>query len=267
MTPQADTLNLSDTLPSDSLAIDSVAAEAHMGMVLTTARTEGRPAGLRPVTPATSSWLMLLFMVLFVVVALRFRNNYRFIKYLGHNLSDTRARGNVFDETMRETSSVVLLNILFAASGGLLIYTALTIFSPGAITLSAPLAAAVCIGVMLCYVVWEYVTFRLIGPVFANTEATTVWLRGLGAVQSIAAIVLFPVALAGIFLHTPSAGLLTAAVVLYGLIRFIFISKTLRIFTGFHTAPLLFLYYLCTLEAVPLVIAYRMARALCGAYT
>ena len=57
--------------------------------------------------------------ILFAVIGLRFRNNSKYVAALVRNLVEVRVRSNVFDETVRETSFIVLLNLIWSCSAGM----------------------------------------------------------------------------------------------------------------------------------------------------
>ncbi|MDE6399799.1 MAG: hypothetical protein K2L68_02950, partial [Muribaculaceae bacterium] len=59
--------------------------------------------------------------ILFFVIGLRFRNNRKYITAMLRNRVAVRVRNNVFDETVRETSFLVLLNLLWSCSAGMIL--------------------------------------------------------------------------------------------------------------------------------------------------
>lgn len=61
--------------------------------------------------PDNLSWVYLAMALMFCLVAFRLHNNSRCWGATINDLLDTRERHNVFDETARETSFLVLMNL------------------------------------------------------------------------------------------------------------------------------------------------------------
>ena len=110
--------------PLPAIAPDTVAADT----IVVTEKVFGltlEPPVEPKVEPMPSSFGMscvfsALF-ILFCVIGLRFRNNLKYVTTLLHNLVEVRVRHNVFDETVRETSFLVLLNLLWSCSAGIIL--------------------------------------------------------------------------------------------------------------------------------------------------
>ena len=211
--------------------------------------------------------------LLFCILGLRFRNNSKYITSLLHNLVEVRVRSNVFDETVRETSFIVLLNLLWSCSAGivlcaLLAYTMPTdpasSFGIQALSTKPALCTAVCMGLMILYTCGMALAYLTVGSVFYDAVHAKMWVKGFSASQGILAIVFFPLAL--LLLYCPQwwQELLWTALGTFLIAKFVFIWKGFRIFFTQFSSWVLFLYYLCSLEIVPLILTYWAACQLCS---
>lgn len=107
----------------DSIVADSVPAEHHYGVLLTPPEVEH--VGQRNDMAWDMSYIYGVFLLLFCVIGLRFRDSRKYISVMIRNLIKVRIRSNVFDETVRETSFLVLLNLMCSCSMGVLLYGAI----------------------------------------------------------------------------------------------------------------------------------------------
>lgn len=233
-------------------------AETHTGIVLIPSK-RGYDADHRPLTPFNNSWILLIMLVLFIVVSLRYKNNFRYLKTVFSNLTEARSRHNMFDDTVHETFFLFLLNIVCTVCCGILLFSALSLSQPqSVITTPLPLALA-CIAASAIYYLFQYSAFWICGNIFSDREHTLLWLKGFSLCQGLLGIVLFPVTICAIiFLEYIKIILITAAI-LFLIARILFICKGLRIFFTQFSSWTLFLYYLCNLEIVPFILTFGLA--------
>lgn len=219
-----------------------------------------------------TSWVVLALLVLFCAVSLRFRNNYRYISVIFSDLVDVRERHNAFDDTVRETSFLLLLNILWCFSAGVMLYKALE-WSSGyaaaagfsfSIGDNPTLGTALCVGVMVAYALVMSLAYYIVGIVFSDRHQTKIWMKGYYASQGLSSVALFPLSILVVGYTPWTDGLLLSAGIVFILAKLIFIFKGFRIFFSQVSSWLLFLYYLCSLEIVPLVLVYIGAAVLCS---
>ncbi|MBD5312217.1 MAG: DUF4271 domain-containing protein [Muribaculaceae bacterium] len=218
------------------------------------------------------SFVLLGLFVIFTTVCLRFKNNVRYLQVLWRDLIEIRMRHNVFDDTVRETSFLVLLNLLWCASAGVLLHSLVTLtWNDGlSITDSRPplpewthLPMLICIGVATCYTLFMMGVLWLTGIIFTDRNRAALWVKGYAAAQGLLSFIFFPLALLCqsypgeqmTFLYVAGGALVLA--------KLIFIWKGLRIFFNQFSSWVLFLYYLCSLEIVPLILTYIAAVLLC----
>ena len=263
-------------LPTDSivdnlLENDSIAAtEVHYGLILepetriNLAEREDSDTGF--------SFVTLGLILMFCIVAFRFHNNRRFVGALLRNLLEVKERNNAFDDTVRETSFVIFLNLLWCASGGVLLFRLLQTTSPAMMMSpewfsSSAIASGmgICMGVAVLYTLFMTCAYLTVGNIFSDGLHASLWLRGFGASQGIMSLFYLPLALACLCYPGSSKAILWIAAIIFILARTIFIWKGLRIFFTQISSWMLFLYYLCSLEIVPLILTYFTACILCGA--
>lgn len=256
------------TTAAADTVVDSVARpEAFKAIVLT------RPAGHTSHTPtvrdssgAATSWLILGLMVLFLLVALRYRRNFRFVGGMLSDLTSGRRRRNMFDDTVRETTFMILMNLLCVVSVGLLLAGALSVagFTPAPRPGHLLAGIATCTGIVAIYYVCQWAAYLFIGYIFSTRDATKAWTRGFSSGQSLLGLLLFPLAMVSVFYPGGLPLLLFLASAAYLAARLLFIFKGIRIFSQQRHSYILFLYYLCSVEIVPAVIVWKTACGLCA---
>ena len=265
------------TLVSDSLGItDSIAAVSGAGRDdnVRIAGNKGiimqRPSGDESASLHNSadnrvSWMLTGLFLVFVVVCLRYRKNSRYFSILFRDVMEIRERHNAFDDTLRETSFLWLLNILWCGSAGILLYGVL--YPPVAGTMFASLnlmRLLVCMGIATAYTVFMAVSYTVVGSLFANSAKASVWLKGYLSTQGLEAMIMFMVALIALCVPGISTTMLIVAAIIFIIAKILFIYKGFCIFFAEFASWVLFLYYLCSLEIVPIVLAYAGARFFCG---
>ncbi len=215
-------------------------------------------AGAMPVDTLGSSLVTGGLLALFCIVAIKFRNNGRYFVTLLRDLTVVRLRQNVFDDTVRETSFLVVLNLLETACAGVLLSWGLL---PGAPT---PLQTGVCVAVCGAYALGMWLAYAVVGNVFSDAPHTRMWVRGYGASQGLLGLLLLPLAL--LCICYPEEARLSALIGLgcFILAKLVFVWKGFRIFFTQISSWVLFLYYLCSLEVVPLLITAAAAVGLCS---
>lgn len=245
---------------TDSLTVDSLTPDtlAHTAIIVSPTEHLHTPEPRTPNSTYTESWLLLALLVLLVTIGFKFRNSTHYLSLLAREITNTRRRNNMFDDTVRETSFLLLLNIAALLSGGLLLY----MYQSGGTAISLPGALAG-MGIGLAYGLFMWIAYIITGRIFTDTATARIWLRGHNSAQGLLGLLLLPTALAAIADPSLSPQLALAAIILFGTAKLIFICKGARIFLNSLTSVVLFFYYLCSLEMVPLILAYAAARHLC----
>lgn len=251
-----DTLTqLADTVSRDSLS----APTTHPAIIFSSTEEplhKAEPAAKQHTD--AGSWLLLTFLIMLVALGLKFRNSTQYLSILIRELLTTRRRHNMFDDTVRETSFLLLLNLVTLLSGGLLLYGSI---SGASMQLAA---AAVCMGVTVAYGLFMWLAYRITAVTFIDDSLQSVWLRGHSAAQGLLSIILLPLALVAIAEPTLTDKLAIAALAAFVIAKLLFIYKGFRIFIHGINSFIVFFYYLCSLEIVPLLVAYRAAEIWCA---
>lgn len=263
--------NKADSIASDSVAADTVRVEHTYGVLLT---APSQPeVAQREESSDGMSYIFGGLILLFCIIGIRFHNSRKYVSALLRNLVEVRVRSNVFDETVRETSFLVLLNLMWGCSAGILLYGLLCetlplnpIFSfglPGLATHKAA-AVAICMGVGVVYTCFMSLAYYVVGCVFSDGVHARMWLKGFTASQGLMSFIYFPVALLLLCWQEWTSILLWIGFGTLVLAKIVFIWKGFRIFFTQFSSWVLFLYYLCSLEIVPLILTYLAALWLCS---
>lgn len=258
------------------LAADTLAAgEIKEGIVLVNPAAAYRDSA-QNAAPAAGwgggmSWIYLGLSLLFCIIGIKFKGSARYLRAILSDLTDTRVRHNAFDETVRETSQLILLNILWIASAGILLWVLIdmNIGTDRAISLSLPPgreaeAIALCMAVVAGYQVVIFSAYWMVGNIFSDRNLTRLWVKGAGASSALEAFVFFPVALVALNYPAWAEPMLLTAAATFIAGKIVFLYKGFRIFFTQISSWLLFLYYLCSLEIVPLILTYVGAVAACS---
>lgn len=251
----------------DSTAVaDSLAGEHLTPIVL----QDNLVIGEKPAAPDNGlSWVYLGMGVIFCLVAFQIRNSGRYFHSLINDIRDTRERHNVFDDTVKETWFLIVLNVTWCASMGVLTWCSFpATHYPAEYSFSIPDRPAAGIGlaagVWLLYDIVMMAVYWLVGNVFTDARKTGMWVRGAAATNGTEAFLLFPLALLALTQPEWNTGVLILAGIVFILGKFLFIFKGFRIFFNQFSSWLLFLYYLCSLEIIPLLLTYGLTLTLCS---
>ena len=254
------------SLPSDSTLNNSaqndsltVITEPEYGLVLT-APAPQLPAPQRSNTQEGVSFILTGLFILFLIIALRFRNNFKYAVTMFHNLVETRTRQNVFDDTVKETSLIVLLNLMWCICAGITAYSVFQFYFPEQEFLTHPALGmlwGMAIAAVYSLVMWGF--YSAVGWIFSDSSHAALWVKGFSASQALMTPAFFVTALIGIC--RPDTGFIVGiiAFTVFVLGKLIFIWKGYRIFFNQISSGVLFLCYLCSLEIVPLILCYRCA--------
>ena len=252
----------------DSLALDSVlpgrdGMELHYGIVMERPSYKAEaPVGSRS---SGMSWILTVLILLFVAVCLRYRKNTKYFSILLAEITEMRVRHNAFNDTLRETSFVWLLNVLWCGSAGILLYGML--FPPGGGMLFEGVSVGnlgVCIGMAAAFTLFLTVAYYVVGFLFSDPFKASSWVKSYLSTQGLEGIIMFPIALVALCVPGLVSTMIVLGVIVFLAAKLLFIYKGFCIFFTEMSSWVLFLYYLCSLEIVPIVLTYAAARSLCG---
>lgn len=264
-----------DTVAADSVATDSVVPGAELkGIMLVNPASEymrgmEKPETHKPGLWGGMSWVYLALTLMFCMICLKFKGNSRYMKALYADLTNTRLRNNVFDETVRETSLLVLMNIMWVLNAGVILWTAVRqysglyvgaegVMSPNSMSITCPdwIGIGICACVSAVYMLVQTVAYWVIGNVFSDRCKTGLWVKGSAASTALETFLLFPIALLMLIYPEWRDLLLWMGIGVFILGKMVFLYKGFRIFFAEISSWMLFLYYLCSLEIVPLILTY-----------
>ena len=233
--------------------------ETLYGIILTPPPSPA-PAPLRHSGSLGVSFILTGLFILFLIIGLRFRNNYKYLFAIFRNLIETRTRHNVFDDTVNETSLIVLLNVLWCICAGIIGFCFFQNYYPDVTEWQyRSIGMLFGIGIAGIYLFFMWVCYTAIGLIFSDKEHAELWVKGFSASQALVAPAFFVISLIVICQPATSfEGGLTAAV-FFILAKLVFIWKGYRIFFNQFSSWVLFLCYLCSLEIVPLFLCSRFA--------
>lgn len=261
----------------DSVAADTVAVgEAVPVLVIDAPKAPTMTVGKAdnaPEQPALggygNSFITLGLLLIFCVLGITFRNNPRYLAAIRRDLFETRERGNVFDDTVSESVFLLIMNILWVASAGVLLaygvrgyevgWAGIAEWSPGWLSVVG------CMGVAAAYTLFIWCAYNLTGNIFATPQQTRMWTRAFAAAQGLTGVGFFLIALIVECYPALTMQLLIAAAVIFVIFRLIFIFKGILIFFNKFSSWMIFLCYLCNLEIVPLILTFVAAILVCHA--
>ena len=206
--------------------------------------------------------------LLFLIICLRFHHNVKFAGVIFRDLVEIKIRHNVFDDTVRETSFMILLNIMWCACAGIIAWGSLTNF--GFVTSIIDTSSqGILLGMLMAtlYCLAMCVLYFFVGWIFSDLEHSRIWLKGFTASQALMTPLFFMIALISICWPSLDFPMFIFSAGIFLVARLMFIWKGYRIFFSQFSSWVLFLCYLCSLEIVPLIFTYRMTirlwRTLC----
>ena len=264
MVQEGDVALTQDTLPvqADTIAeTDSLvsAPSPVYGIILTPPEPFPSPT-LRQDNSLGISFILSGVFILFLIIALRFHNNIKYAVSMFRSLVETRTRQNVFDDTVRETSLIIMLNLLWCATAGIIIYSVAVFQYPDIASFSSPAAGMLCgMGLAVAYTLFMWWAYSAVGWVFSDSSRSRLWVKGFSASQALMTPAFFIFALLGICQPESSLAVGIVAAIVFILAKLVFIWKGYRIFFSQFSSWVLFLCYLCSLEIVPLILCYRCA--------
>ena len=153
----------------------------------------------------------------------------------------------------------VMLDLLFSINMGILIYeiTAMMMSVRGYIFSLAVFAGSV--AAVAFYFLTKNFLYRLVGFIFSTKEDTNEYLFFVGIVTKTYGIIITPILVILPF-TTGSATYITIAIAiaLYAFLYLIQLFRALKIILKKAISLFYYILYLCTLEILPFIIAYRI---------
>lgn len=254
--------------PADGLKAreDSIVARPRpkTALIITAHKEPEMPVSPRSVGNAATSWVILGLIAVFMLVSLRYARNFKFLSGIGRELLSKQPRRRMFDDTVRETSFLIFLNILCMVSVGVLLFGGIETFFPVLRNSDRWYSAlGLVIAAVSIYYIWQWGAYFVLGRTFGTREDASSWMRGFSSGQGFLGLALFLPALISIFYSGSLNVLIVLSAIAYVLVRILFIVKGIRIFLPRSRSWMLFFYYLCAVEIAPVALLIRLSTRLC----
>lgn len=123
---------------------------------------------------------------------------------------------------------------------------------------------AMATGAFAVYYLFRLTAYAVTGYAFATAEGRRQWLEGFAASEAYAGVMMIAPAMLSVCIPSWRPALAVCALAIYCLFRFIFIIKGFKIFYSGFGSLLYFILYLCSLEIIPVLFAYRCAIVIAG---
>ncbi|MCM1490156.1 MAG: DUF4271 domain-containing protein [Muribaculum sp.] len=221
------------------------------------------------------SWIYLLLFVIFFLTCTRVKGNFKFAGAFLRDVIGVRERENMFDVTVRETSFMLFAVLLSSCSLGVLLCKGVLhygnlVWSPADIpdiTISYEgilIPMGICMGLACAYTGLMWLTYYSVGHVFSDNLHTKMWVRGFTSSIALGGAVFLPLALIALAYPEYSPTITIVGLFMLILVKIVFIVKGFRIFFTESSLWVVFLYYLCSLEIIPMTITFGLASSLLG---
>ncbi len=225
--------------------------------------TNGLWGEARPIQPGQNSGVMTILVLTFLFVAFSFKHYSRLFKHSTQDLWSMRRRENAFDEhTSNETRTLIIMLFQLWVYEGVLLFGKLSnnIIPENKIF---PIIVSL-IGLSAVFYLLQLGIYLIIGYVFSDKIGTSQLIKGFNASQILLGITLLIPAFISLFYPGYSNTMFYISVTLYFIARVIFICKGFRIFYYNFSSLFYFILYLCTLEIIPVILAYSGAVSVIG---
>lgn len=247
--------------------IPLTSAEQQSFTAVATDFTCGQSPQPRNLSPAGDSPLIAILLLLGVLVMFNANHARRLFRNLAQDLWGTRQRQNAFDEhTANETQTFVILILLLCVGQALILYSwfvgNVTIYSFHTINLCLLSLLALTVGFYL----FKLTAIMVIGNVFTDSHSAALWTRCFNTSSAFLGLLTILPALIAIFYPSVTIPMIILALCSFIWAEISIIIKGFKIFYDNFSDLLYFILYLCSLEIIPIVIVYTMARAICAFY-
>lgn len=232
----------------------SSAVEKATCSTITVPYTKGIPGTNRHITTGEDSGIMTLLVTTFLLVAIGFRHCSRLFKTFAQDLWTVRRRANAFDDrTANETHVLITLIIQTCVYESILLLALIGNSFPAEKVFPATMML---LGITCSLYLFQLTSYGLIGYVFSDKTGRNQWIKGFNASQSLLGFTLIIPALFTLFYPDTIQVMLLLSAILYIIARIVFICKGFRIFYHNFSSLLYFILYLCTVEIIPVILAY-----------
>lgn len=234
-----DTLQQCDTLLLDSLA--------------TPLKPEALVVEGLPISPSADSWVITLFILIFLFFSFSFRNSYKYLNNIFISLFKVNYHDNPFAETTINENQlkISLFALTFYTEGVLLYY----LFIAPILTNSNLILPCIvgCSLISWLYYLLQKGIYSLLGNIFSTAQQTLFFKESFTSINLIIGLFFIPLATLLLFVKEALCAIIITCLVIYFLSRLIIIVKGIRIFSPDIFGLLYIILYLCALEILPLL--------------
>ena len=225
--------------------------------------TQGLEPMTRPAYTGRDQGYLSVMMLLVLGLCLNYRTIKRIWGTLIRRLWKTRVRDDYDHVTGKEKRGVAML-LLSAVFFIALIWNASLTLVPSLEIDFDFLTTLKLAGLVTVYFMFEYVAYGTVGYTFASEEGRQVWMEGFTASMSILGITLVVPGFLEVFYPHLTLYAVIFSATAYVFVKSMFIYKGFRIFYTNLGSVVYFILYLCSLEIIPLIALYYLARIICS---
>ena len=213
----------------------------------------------RPSNIADSSTLLSIIFIAIALVLFNFKHCRRLFRSLSHELLNDRQRANAFDErTSNENRVLAILIFVLCIFEGIILFFISNPSTPANNSHNAILIPCL-IGLCIGYYIFQLIALVTVSYSFGDKTSMTQWIKGFNGSQIISLSLLAIPTLTMIFHPNLISEMLILSIILYFIVRILFIFKGFRIFYNKIYSLVYFILYLCTLEIIPVIFLYSGA--------
>lgn len=262
-----DTLQQSDTLlldsramthavvpqPTDTLPAGAQCETLSVDTLSTGALNETLSVDTLPLVPSADSWVITLFILIFLFFSFSFRNSYKYLNNIFISLFKVNYHENPFAETtINENQLKISLFALTFYTEGILLYH---LFIAPILTNSNMILPCIvgCSLISWLYYLLQKGIYSLLGNIFSTAQQTLFFKESFSSVNLIIGLFFMPLATLLLFVDGAVGTVVIISLIIYFLSRLIIIFKGIRIFSPDIFGLLYIILYLCALEILPLL--------------
>ncbi|MGL4293021.1 MAG: DUF4271 domain-containing protein [Bacteroidales bacterium] len=222
------------------------------------------PSGVKAIPrqelPGGNSWISLILLLCFLLVAGSYRSSNKFIRYIISETIEYKQRSS-FNQT--STLNLVRLKVMMLAMTfiieGLALFMIFRHYHP--VNEFTQLKSLAYIGIFTALFVTSYLLqlslYAIITNTFSNKTNRNLVSGALSGITILRGLLLFIPVLVSIYHSIPFKSFIFITVSLYFATRLLFIYKGVKIFFRDFYSLIYVVLYLCTLEIAPLLVIYK----------
>lgn len=222
---------------------------------------------LREYSPNDDVWVMALVLGCFLVLMLLLGHQRKYIGELAQNFFlPTNRQEKTVQRTTGERYLPIISSFVMICATGLMLFTYVhQVYDLQQSPYSTLLVLGVCIGVFVGYYLLRYLLYSFVNWVFFERSERKLWMSGFVLLSIMETTLAYVLMCAAMFFHLKLQEVGISIAICYGILRFLCIAYTKRIFFPEFYGFLHLIAYLCTLEIVPLLAIWKICEV-CGGF-